>query len=118
MSSLIKDFQRDLIQSKKSTTELLRTAKLISVKLGLSDITEWLAAELNGYDDPAKIPEYRRVTRGELQVRNPVTGWMPSGQIKLNIKNSQPIAELESLVVPRCFQWVEGRRWVSKGDDT
>jgi hypothetical protein len=20
--------------------------------------------------------------------------------------------------VPRCFQWVEGRRWVSKGDDT
>jgi hypothetical protein len=21
-------------------------------------------------------------------------------------------------LVPRCFQWVEGRRWVSKGDDT
>jgi hypothetical protein len=48
MSSLVKDFQRDIVQSSKSTTELLRTAKLISAKLGLNDITEWVNSELNG----------------------------------------------------------------------
>jgi hypothetical protein len=48
MGSLVKDFQRDLVQSSKSTVELLRTAKLISVKLGLDEITEWINSELNG----------------------------------------------------------------------
>lgn len=101
MSSLIKDFQRDLIQSSKSTTELLRTAKLISAKLGLSDITEWLNAELGGYDDPTKIPDYRLVRQGELLVRNPVRGWMPSGSVDLRIKNSQPMTQLEALLGPK-----------------
>jgi hypothetical protein len=48
MGSLVKEFQRAILQSQKATKELLRTAKVISIKLGLDDIAEWIAAELNG----------------------------------------------------------------------
>jgi len=71
MGSLVKDFQRDIVQSSKSTVELLRTAKLIAAKLGLNDITEWVNAELNGYQSGATAPLYRRISGGELQIFNP-----------------------------------------------
>jgi hypothetical protein len=99
MGSLVKDFQRDIVQSSKSTVELLRTAKLISVKLGLQDIADWINSELNGYNsDEVNIPEYRYFSGGELQVRNPYTGWMPSGQLGIKFPVGQPIAELEAMV--------------------
>lgn len=97
MGSLVKDFQREIVQSSKSTTELLRTAKLISVKLGLDDITEWIDSELNGYGDGDAVPSYRYMSGGELQIRNPVRGWLPVEQLKTKFKAGQPISELEAL---------------------
>jgi hypothetical protein len=94
---LVKDFQSDLLQSKKTTVELLRIGKAISVKLGLDDITEWLNSELNGYADNAAVPPYRHFAGGELQIRNPVRGWMPGWQLKGQFPIRQPIAELEDL---------------------
>jgi AbiTii len=97
MSSLVKDFQRDIVQSSKSTTELLRTAKLISAKLGLNDISEWVNCELNGYEEGATIPPYRYLSGGELQVRNPVHGWLPVEKINKAFRVGQSVSELEEL---------------------
>ncbi len=96
MGSLVRDFQRDIVQSSKSTTELLRTAKLISIKLGLNDITEWVSSELNGYTDPKKVPSYRSIPGGQLQVLNPVRGWMPVGQVRQDFPVFQPMIEIEA----------------------
>jgi hypothetical protein len=40
MASLVHQFQKDIAQSSKGVTELLRVAKMIAVKLGLNDIDE------------------------------------------------------------------------------
>jgi len=40
--------QRDILNSKKTVTEILRTAKLISAKLGLTDISDLIESELGG----------------------------------------------------------------------
>ena len=79
MSSLVHDLQNDIRRSDKSVTEILRTAKLISAKLGLTDISEWLDSELNGYRSGQSIPAYRLISSGNLQIRNPVLGWQALG---------------------------------------
>lgn len=77
VASLVANFQKDVLDSSKSVTDILRTAKVISAKLGLNDIEEWIAAELNGYPDLdlESLPSYRSVD-GTLQVQNPYHGWM------------------------------------------
>jgi hypothetical protein len=98
VSSLVRDFQRDIVQSSKSTTELLQTAKLIAVKLGLQDITEWIDAELIGYNGGVpQVPEYRWVSGGDLVVRNPARGWEPVGPVNNPFKIGQPVPEIEAL---------------------
>ncbi|WP_224762187.1 AbiTii domain-containing protein [Brevundimonas aurantiaca] len=57
-----------------SIPALLRKVKLVAVKLRLSDMTEWVDAELNGFDGPA--PDYR-VRRGDVRWWNPYHGWLP-----------------------------------------
>jgi len=98
MSSLVKDFRSDIVQSAKSTTELLRTAKVISVELDLNDITEWINCELNGYSNSEKLPPYRFFSGGQLQCLNPYRGWLPAGQVKKRFPAYQPISELEGLL--------------------
>ncbi len=97
MGSLVRDFQRDIVQSSKSTTELLRTAKLISVKLGLNEISEWINSELNGYQEGSTIPPYRLISGGELQTRNPVHGWLPVEKLNGAFRVGQSVSELEIL---------------------
>jgi hypothetical protein len=58
MSSLVIDLQKDILNSKKGVTEILRTAKLISAKLGLTDISELIDSELGGYTDG--VPQTER----------------------------------------------------------
>jgi hypothetical protein len=97
MSSLVLEFQQDLIKSGKSTTELLRTAKLIAAKLNLTDISDWVTAELSGFGESATLPPYRRIVGGQLQVRNPIRGWLPAGMLKINFVIRQSMAEVEEL---------------------
>jgi hypothetical protein len=75
VASLVVNFQKDVLDSRKSVTDILRTAKVISAKLSLNDIEEWIAAELNGYPDIESTPSYRRA-EGTLQVENPYRGWI------------------------------------------
>lgn len=98
MSSLVRDLQRDILNSSKSTTEILRTAKLISAKLNLTDISEFIDAELNGYTgSKTPVPKYRYTAGGTLHVHNPVRGWQLAGNVHESYALVHPIAEIEDL---------------------
>jgi hypothetical protein len=97
MSSLVRDFQRDIVQSKKSVTELLRTAKLISAKLSLTDINAWVGHELGGYSDVSLLPSYRFFNGGVLFAFNPMRGWQRAGYVKRKLPVLQSMPELEEL---------------------
>lgn len=60
----------------ENATNLLRKALIVSTKLQLSDITEWISLELNGYTDYEKLPRYR-IAQGELKAKNPMRGLIP-----------------------------------------
>ncbi|CAI1025658.1 abortive phage resistance protein [Serratia quinivorans] len=57
--------------------ELLSRAKMISVKLGLQDISEWLEHELNGYPSQDILPDYRIIKEAPIRAFNPHVGWIP-----------------------------------------
>ncbi|WP_029569532.1 hypothetical protein [Pantoea ananatis] len=57
--------------------ELLSRAKMISVKLGLKDISDWLDYEINSYPNYDSLPEYRILRDVPVRGFNPFHGWMP-----------------------------------------
>ncbi|ELY4324220.1 MULTISPECIES: AbiTii domain-containing protein [Enterobacteriaceae] len=57
--------------------EILSKAKMISVKLGLDDISEWLEHELTGYPSLDTLPPYRVITEAPVMALNPYSGWVP-----------------------------------------
>ena len=57
--------------------ELLSRAKMISVKLGLQDISEWLEHELNGYPSHDLLSDYRIIKEAPIRAFNPYVGWIP-----------------------------------------
>lgn len=75
MDSLVLELQRDALDRNIHITDLLRKALLVSRKLKIKDIEDWLSGELNGYNETI-IPNYRQVS-GELKVYNPFNGWNP-----------------------------------------
>lgn len=56
--------------------DVLLKAKVISVKLGLDDISQWLEREISGYATMASVPDYR-VGHGLVKAFNPYRGWIP-----------------------------------------
>lgn len=56
--------------------DVLLKAKMIAVKLGLNDLSEWLKFEIDGYPNAQNLPEYR-IGRGSVKALNPVRGWIP-----------------------------------------
>jgi len=100
MGSLVESLQQDILQSRKSVTEILRTAKVISAKLGLTDISALIESELGGYTDGRAVPKYREMSGGNLYVFNPVRGWGFAGTLgasDLTYRTPQPASELEEL---------------------
>lgn len=64
--------------SSTDISELLSRAKMISVKLGLQDISEWIEHELNGYPSIDNLPSYRVLKNNQLKAFNPYVGWIPT----------------------------------------
>ncbi|MGI4683819.1 hypothetical protein ACR2Y7_26825 [Klebsiella pneumoniae] len=58
-------FQRMALDNETSTSDLLRMAKAIAVKLQLTDVIEWIDFELDGYPAGVTVPDYR-ITRGRI----------------------------------------------------
>jgi hypothetical protein len=94
VASLVAKFQRDALDSTKSVTDILRIAKVVSAKLGLNDIEEWIAAELNGYPDNESTPVYRYAV-GTLQLYNPVHGWITVTQGSVEWPFGHSISQIE-----------------------
>lgn len=105
MSGLVLELQRDALNNNIEITTLLRKAFVISKKLGITDVEEWLNQELNGYficeND---LPEYREI-HGILKAHNRVRGLIPFhikdpelSKMLSSRKISQSIGELESLL--------------------
>ncbi|MEG9741924.1 abortive phage resistance protein [Enterobacter roggenkampii] len=69
---------QDMASSSSTNIEdLLSRAKMISVKLGLADISDWLDYELNGYPNYDLLPDYRVLTDIPVRAFNPYVGWIP-----------------------------------------
>jgi len=101
--SIVLDLQKHIIQNKKTSTELLREALLISSKLELYDFRDWINNELKGYEDK-KVPSYR-ILRSELKFYNPYYGWKSSlindEELDKLINTQhiqQPISDLEHII--------------------
>jgi hypothetical protein len=98
MKPFVIRFQEELTVGTKKLAEQLRTAKLISVKLELAVVQDWIEHELHGYPfDFAKLPKYRFISGGQLQFYNPVHGWLPAmAQALTKMPLYQPVAEIEA----------------------
>jgi len=71
-------------------------ARLISSKLALTELEEWIEHELNGYPDTKSVPDYRKIVSTELQYFNPYRGWcIAAGHYKHRIPILQTVTELE-----------------------
>lgn len=104
MGSLIEELQRDALDSHASVPDLLRKAKVVAMKLNVSDAAEWIEHELSGYPDGAEIPRYRQVS-GTPKYLNPYHGWVPLifSDTDMHEKASkrttrQPISEIKDIL--------------------
>jgi len=104
MSGLVLELQRDALDHTVATTQLLRKALVVSRKLNVKHVVEWLTNELNGYPQGSVIPEYRKIT-GQIMAFNPFHGWQPihfpddeMAKPFREVFINQKAAELESLV--------------------
>lgn len=100
MTGLVLELQADALDESVSVLSLLRKAKVVSVKLGVTTIIEWLEHELSGYPTRSSIPEYRHVS-GRTVCYNPYRGWIPleiedpeHQKLLSERKLHQPISEL------------------------
>ncbi|MFQ6786892.1 abortive phage resistance protein [Serratia marcescens] len=75
--------------SSTSIEDLLSRAKMISVKLGSKDISEWLQYELNGYPSYDLLPDYRILTETPIRAFNPYVGWIPYHLGNINNQNQE-----------------------------
>ncbi|TWB73346.1 hypothetical protein FBZ87_105267 [Nitrospirillum amazonense] len=89
MNSLVLQLQAAAMDSETLIADLLRKAKIVSVKLDLTDVREWIDHEMNGYPDLNNLPEYR-ILFGKLKAWNPYRGWIPA------IINDQRIEDIVS----------------------
>lgn len=104
MSGLVLELQRDALDKNIDVSDLLRKAKVVSKKLSICEIEDWINNELSGYSTVEDaIPEYREIT-GTVKVYNPYHGWQPLhfgdaylGEDLSKRKISQAIGELVSI---------------------
>jgi hypothetical protein len=108
VTALVIELQSAAYDEKKPVSALLRLALAVGSKLGLTEIEEWLRAELNGYvvknSIDKDIPSYR-IVGARLKGLNPHTGWIPiefaDQKVRAMVSSIpvlQPASELEHLI--------------------
>lgn len=104
MESLVIELQKDAINENVRTSNLLRKAMVVSSKLGISEIENWIKDETYGYPNQNNVPKYREL-KGEIKIKNPYHGLQtlhfdnPNVGEKLsNINLVQSVLELEFLM--------------------
>lgn len=77
MTGIVRELQKEALDKSVRPSDLLRKALTVARKLKVPDIEAWIMAELNGYANDAKFPDYRWV-KGEIKSFNPYNGsWLP-----------------------------------------
>lgn len=76
MPGLVLELQRDCLDPKSETSDLLRKALVVSRKLALPGIQDWVNHELQGYPAGVEIPKYRTI-HGIAKLKNEYNGWIP-----------------------------------------
>jgi hypothetical protein len=97
MSSAVHNLQRAISNGSQPLVPLLRQTKLIAAKLNLVDVETWVDHELRGYPSSKKLPDYRQVHSGRLEMYHPIYHWRFIGNPAATIAVCQPIAEIENL---------------------
>jgi len=106
MSGLVIELQRDALSPSVHVSDLLRKGLVISMKLNLKELEDWIALELGGYggQDNEKIPNYR-IVKGEVHAFNPFRGWIPvvfanvqAAKFFSTFLMPQPITEIEEMI--------------------
>lgn len=62
--SLLREIQKDAVNSNVSVSDLLRKCKILAYRLGNEDFKSWVDFELNGYESDDLLPEYRKIYVG------------------------------------------------------
>ena len=78
-SELILDIQRDIIEDSTGISTILRQARLAAKKLELTEFTNWLDLETEGYagdENHTSMPKYRYLA-ATPKFFNPFHGWLP-----------------------------------------
>lgn len=73
--SIVLELQREAANGTVDVSQVLRKAKIVSVKLGLHVMRTWVDLELDGYPT-REVPEYR-ILKGQIKARNPQLGMVP-----------------------------------------
>tara|TARA_B100000678_G_scaffold241776_1_gene212850 strand:+ start:448 stop:1338 length:891 start_codon:yes stop_codon:yes gene_type:complete len=102
---IVVELQKACLDSGIPVATILRRAKVIASKLGLSDLNAWIDAELSGYKCSMKeLPEHRKGV-GQPKYFNPYKGWQPIhtgddwfSEIVRTVFLPQSISEIEHLV--------------------
>jgi AbiTii len=76
MQSLVLQLEGECLDSSVSILDVLRKALVVARKLGVKDFQAWIEKELNGYENLADIPPYRKLV-GQVRALNPYVGWIP-----------------------------------------
>ena len=105
MSGLVLELQRDALDKSINVSDLLRKAVVVSKKLGINEMEEWINRELAGYpDDESEIPLYREIT-GRVMAYNPYHGWQPLhfenhrlGDKLSKRKISQAVGQIDAII--------------------
>lgn len=105
MSGLVLELQSDALDKSINVSDLLRKAVVVSKKLGINEMEEWINRELAGYpDDESEIPLYREIT-GRVMAYNPYHGWRPLhfanpelGDHLSKRKISQAVGQLDAIL--------------------
>lgn len=75
MSSIVLELQAEAMSHSGSVLSLLRMTTVVSTKLGIKEVREWVRLEMQGYPNYS-VPDYRQFT-GHLKALNPFHGWQP-----------------------------------------
>lgn len=103
MSGLVIELQQAAMDGRITVGDVLRKALVLTKKLRIPDLEQWISCELDGYG-AAELPAYRTLSV-QLKVWNPYHGWQPLFVEDKALANAlstchvgQPLGQLEGLV--------------------
>jgi len=109
MESPVLQLQSLASEGTANVQDVILKAKMIAVKLGLTDITGWLENEINGYDEWNSVPDYRVITSAPIKAFNPYHGW-----IHFDISNIEDMEIYHTLTTAHIMEGVAGLREYSQ----